>query len=95
VAGTSAILELANRVFGAGGLFVPFVRTWFVVVFMATGTRARVARVTIALNDLTIVRVTGYTPYVRIVVARIIQSRMTEVVGRRPALSRMTRVALR
>ena len=94
VACACAIGKLANRVLDVR-IFLLLVRTWFVVVFMATGARARVGRVTIALNDLTIVRVTGYTPYVRIVVARIIQSRMTEVVGRRPALSRMTRVALR
>ena len=47
------------------------------------------------INDITIVRVTRYTHYVQIVIARVIWIGMTEVVGRRPALRRMTTVALR
>ncbi len=69
--GAGAVSELANIVFGAG-IFIPLVRAWFVVVGMAGGAGARVGRVTIALNDLTIVRVARTTPDSRIMLARVI-----------------------
>lgn len=83
MAGTSAVLELVNRVFGAG-IFVPFVWTWFVVLFMATGAEGHQARRGI-INGLFIVLMTRYAPYVRIVVARVVDAQMREI-DRRPAL---------
>ena len=92
--GTGAVTELANRVFGTG-IFIPLMRAGFVVIGMAGGAGTRVDRVTIALNDLTIVCVTRTAPYIRIMVARVFWSRMTEVVGWCPALRGMAGVALR
>ena len=94
VAGACAISKIGNSIFDISILLL-FMRPRLVVAGMASGTKARVNRVVVALNDLTIVLVTRNTPYVQIVIARIFRSRMTEVVGRCPALRRMTSVALR
>jgi len=92
--GTGAVAELANLVFCAG-IFIPLVRARFVVIGMAGGAGTGVGRVTIALNDLTIVRMARTASYIRIVVTRVFWSRMTEVIGRPPALRGMAGVALR
>ena len=81
---TRAILEFTDLVFDTG-IFVLFMRSFLVVVGVATGTGICVDLPGIH-NGLVIVLVTRYTPYVAIVVARVVTIIEMRIIIRRPVL---------
>ena len=87
-AAAAAILVLLDRT-GSSANMIPFT---FEITGMAAGAERRIGRRAIS-NDLTVVPVTRYAGYRRIVVARVSGALMCELY-RRPGLRRMTGVAL-
>jgi len=81
---TRAIREFSDLVFDLG-VFVMFVRSFLVVVGMATGAGPCIGLPGI-LNGFVVILMTVYTAYVAIVVARVVTIIEMRIIIRRPAL---------